>query len=273
MQHSKFRNNATNIGIYCGFACAEGYGQIRVLQTACREMGMLFDLDDGARLPTQDFEPVTVIYRAEPGRPGEKPTFTALHVTRLARTHVPKGFWWKNGAWTNDVDFYPFTPEKAGPLRLDLDAMIAEQHDWPAWLLAAAENDAELSDLLAQGGSRSRLSNRLLVSGRVVTAGIEPVYEGSEYSRLNLLLRQPGDVNAFAVRYGERRPAFAALANRRYPPGGMAVTAVLKPETTILDHDGVNVLASEFSIQMIEMLTLVDTDIAPGASLREVMAG
>jgi hypothetical protein len=269
---SKFRNNTTNIGIYCGFARAEGHGQIRVQQTSSRDMGLVFDLAAGAREPTQDFEPVTVIYQAEPGKPGERPTFTALYVTRLARSHLPKGFVWRSGAWPNDPSFYPFSPEKAGPLNAELDALIADEHEWPQWLLDAAEHDSELADLLTQGGSRSRLSNRLVVTGRIITDSESPVHEGSKYQHLNLLLRQPGDVDAFEVRYGEHKPGYNRLAHRSYPNGGMAVTAVLKPEVRVFEHDGTAATHSEFSIRMLEMMIVTDADIAPGASVREVMA-
>lgn len=272
MRLSKFRNNTTNIGIYCGFARAEGHGQIRVQQTSSREMGLVFDLADSAREPTQDFEPVTVIYQAEPGKPGEQPTFTAMHVTRLARSHLPKGFVWRSGAWPNDPSFYPFSPEKAGPLNAELAVLIADEHEWPQWLLEAASQDSELADLIAQGGSRARLSNRLLVTGRVVTEGVYPTHDGSKYNHLNLLLRQPGDLDAFEVRYGEHKPGYSRLASRAYPKGGMAVTAVLKPEVRVFEHDGAVATKSEFTIRMLEMMIVTDADIAPGADAREVMA-
>lgn len=269
---SKFRNGTTNIGIYCGFARTEGHGQVRVQQTSSRDMGMLFDLADGVREPTQEFEPVTVIYQAEPGKPGERPTFTALHLTRLARSHVPKGFVWRSGAWPNEPSFYPFTPEKAGPLNPELAALIADEHDWPEWLTAAAEEDEALGALLAEAHSRSLLSNRLLIAGRITTESESPVYEGSEYKHLNLLLRQPGDIDGFAVRYGEHKPGYNRFAHRGYPKGGMVATAVLKPEFKVLEHDGTRVTRGEFEIRLLEMLVTTDADIAPGASGRAVMS-
>lgn len=82
---TKYRNGLTNIGLYCGFARDLGNGFIRVQQKSWHRMGLVFALDDGVRGPTHEFEPVTVIFQAIPGRDGEQPTYHALYVTRMGQ--------------------------------------------------------------------------------------------------------------------------------------------------------------------------------------------
>lgn len=268
---SKYRNGLTNIGLYCGFARDLGNGFIRVQQKSWHRMGLVFALDDGVRGPTHEFEPVTVIFQAIPGRDGEQPTYHALHVTRMGRPHWPRRFTWRNGAWPNDRDFYPFHPDKPGQISDEVNAQLVDEYEWPDWLARATEDDPVLADMLARRHSNNKLPSRLIVTGRVKTERLytERSPEGYDDLHLRLQLHQPGDAPneylSFDMTY---LPGFGILARRKYPPGGLPATVVLSPAAKIKpdyvqgDPDPKELAYQELNV--VELLGVASVDLAPG---------
>lgn len=248
----KYRNGASNIGVACGFAAFDGEGRIRVHQNACREMGLPMELGAGVRGPSFPYEPVTVVYRLEPTET-ESPRLVALHVMRMARSMLPKTFYWNSQDWPLNLDFYPFRQDKAGTLTDDLLACLADEHDMPEWLHQACDDDDSLAELLEAAHSKKQLTNRLIVTGYVVPDRIVPVpREVASHDYLRVLLLQPGDADTIGLRMPPGTQGYNYMANGRCPADGIPVTVIGKLLVEI-QREGEQVTKATTDVLMLEM--------------------
>lgn len=256
----KYRNNLTNIGICCGFATNAPDGAVHVHQTSAKEKAFVMTRDEGVRAADYENEPVTVIYRLIPGEAGADPTMLALHVTRMAKNMVPKTFFWNARAWPRNNPFYPFKPEKAGTLTDEIMDSLADEHDFPQWLLQAAADDEILDDFLCAPTSNKHLLNRLLVTGHLSSNGL---VSGDHYPYIDVPLWQPNDADPIHLRLQLGRKGFYNMMRQRNNLRGQPSTIILKPEIIVLEHDDVTASRTEFNLMILEMLVVSGEDIAP----------
>lgn len=266
----KYRNAMTNIGIHVGFAVNLPDGTLRVRQNASIEAAWVFTRSEDARPAEFEFEPVTVIYRAEPTQDGVR--LLALHVTRMAKNMVPKSFKWLSQKWPINRDFYPFKPEKVGTLTDAIQASLAEESRWPDWLERAAEDDFVLDDYLRGKHSNSHLSNRLLLTGRITTGQITPIPATPELPSITLHLRQSfhrpatgePDEPPIPLYYEPGGPGFHTFLDRKYPKGGLLATVTVRPFVRFVPPiDGQPPIGTRL-LHAIDMVNVMAGDFAPG---------
>lgn len=265
----KYRNNVTNIGIYCGFATNED-GKLRVQQTACKEAGLVFELAEGARPAAHEYEAVIVIYQiipsdSDPTQGGEPPRVIAHHVGKMPKSHIPKSFVWNSRAWPLNTPFYPFRKDKAGTIKDEILADLPETIEMPEWLALAAERDSELATLLAKRTSNRHLMNRLLVTGKLAKLRMERHSNGYLQDHVIVGLQQPGEQASLVLTLFFKKPGSSTFIKNDFGTGGIAATAVLKPYFRVIEHDDVTPQKIVFDIEMIDMLTVESTDFMPGA--------
>lgn len=259
----KYRNGVTNIGVLCGFAALDAQGRLLVHQNACREMAFVLDRTESARAPEFEYEPVTVIYQLIPGPEGEQPRLSALHVTRMARSMLPKTFYWNSQDWPLNLEFYPFRPDKAGTLTDDLLEAIADESEYPEWLRHAAFEDDSLADLISKTSSNKHLQNRLLITGHLRAGEMVAVpREVSAHDYLRVHLRQPGDSKSVGMRMNPGVRSFHYFAGERHPEGGIPVTAVAKATIEIEFDADERVTAATLDYHLLEANTVTQADVA-----------
>lgn len=264
----KFRNGATNIGVICGFAVADGEGHFLLHQTSCREMGFRMRVGPEARMPTHEFEPVTVVVRLEPNDNGGE--MVALAVSRMARSMVPKSFTWASRDWVINLDFYPFRKDKAGTLADDVMAQLAEAHDFPAWLHEAALEDDQLAALIAAPTSNKHLQARILLTGFVRADGVvaeDRVKSAHDYVRV--LVSQPGDTATVGARLYPGTPGYWGIRRLAESNEHVPVTSMLKPYMDIdveRDDESERVVRVQLGMRMLEVNAVAPEDLELAAA-------
>lgn len=249
----KYRNDMTNIGLICGFATNEDDGRLAVHQTSSHEIAFRMTRDTDARAAEYDFEPVTVVFRVVPGKDGETPEMEALHVTRMARNVVPNAFYWNARSWPRSLEFYPFEPSQAGKLKAEIEQALVDEHDFPEWLHAAAEEDDSLAELLDGPTSNKHLLTRLLLTGYMSPGEIVPVpREKASHDFLRVRLRQGLDDLPIGLRMPPGTKGYHFMAEHRCGEDGVPGTAMIKPIMEF-EYDGESVTGVALDLLMLEI--------------------
>lgn len=269
----KFRNGTTNLGIVSGFGRLDEAGVLMIHQNSCIELAFHLHLGSSARAPEYDYEPLTVIYQTIPQEDGSL-RFDALHVTRMAKHAVPRSFTWSSRRWAVNLDFYPFPAGKIDALREDIVATLSEEHEMPAWLAAAVEDDESLERIVTGRAASKRLRNRLIVTGFLSRDPSGDGPGGSEDGReRRLLLKQPGDQYGIPVSLLMGTPGCKGMLDMATHGERTPVTLLMRPDfTATMDEeaDTETVLSVERRLIILEASAVAMSDFQQGYQFSEL---
>lgn len=261
---SKYQNGLSNLGIALGFAKADDAGNFALHQNACAEMALQFRIAEGARPIEFDYEPVTVLYHLMPQENAE-PERVAIHVCRMARSAVPKVFLWNSKRWAVNLDMYPFG-ERYDQLSERIQSQLAEEHEWPAWVQDAIQEDEELEAMLNRP-TRRGLHSRLLITGRVSFGDVPGARKLDDPRQHRILLRQDPTLPAIAVQISNGTKGMQAVLAMAEVNDPIPVTFLLKPLTTcVLAEEPEKVASVNFDFDVLESFMITKADIDPSVS-------
>lgn len=259
MIHRKYRNGMTNLGVMCGFASNDPDGTLRIHQVSCPDMAFAFNRADGVRRAGFNMEPVTVIYRALPFNEGEQLVMEALHVCRMARSVVPKSFYWHSREWPRSNPFYPFREDRAGTLSDEVMAQLVDEHDLPDWVREAMAADEAFEEVLTRPLSNRRLNNRLLITGHCER--VLPPGSGHGAAELPIRLRQGRDDAAFPITLNFGASAESVVFPRGLnPEAANLATIMVRPTAKSHGSDGDRLLGIDWKLFGYEVLAVNETD-------------
>lgn len=253
------KDGLRNIALLSGFAWRQGE-QWFLLQRAPLPMGLPFELAPGAREPEQG-EAVDLFGHVV-NKNGTL-RMEVIHVARAARTSIPHRLQWLVPKVPQAFDSgIGRVVDTHGELLPAIAATLIETPDIPDAMREDCERDPTLRQWAAGTESRSRLLNRVMLTGFVGAIVDRVTHNGNVYYSVALHVAAP-PVAPIMMRLTQDMPAFFRVKSRlrSWAPIPVTVTGQFHAKVRPNDDDPHKTRAIEYYLRMSDVVAVDPTDL------------